>query len=196
GGFFIGPVVSYLLAALLLRERVTWARFALLLLGFVGVLMVVQPGAGMGRGMGFALLAGCFYGGYLTATRWLAGAFRPRFLLASQLLIGSVLLAVPGLPQAPGAFDATMAALILGSAAASALGNYMLVRVSRTTLASVIAPLIYVQLIAAAFLGVVVFGDWPDTLALAGLAVIVGTGLAGLALVRGGGFSPPAKATK
>lgn len=196
GAFFIGPVVSWCLAAILLRERVTWGRFALLLLGFLGVLLVVRPGAGMGAGMGFALLAGLCYGSYLTATRWLAGRFRPRFLLASQLLIGSVLLAVPGLPQAPAAADTRLILLVAASAAASAAGNYLIVAVSRITPASVVAPLIYVQLIAAAGLGVVVFGDWPDAVAMAGLAVILASGLGGLALVRRGAPMGRGDATK
>ena len=46
---------------------------ALLLVSFVGVLLVVKPGFGMQIGMGFALLAGCFHGSYLVATRSLAG---------------------------------------------------------------------------------------------------------------------------
>lgn len=60
GAFFIGPVVSYILAALLLRERVTPLRSLLLAIGFCGVILVVKPGFGAGLGMAFALLAGMF----------------------------------------------------------------------------------------------------------------------------------------
>ena len=92
-GFFIGPIVSFLLSAWLLREPVTPLRAILLAVSFVGVLIVVRPGFGMTFGMGMAVLAGCFHGSYLVATRWLAGAFRPRFLLLSQLIMGAVILA-------------------------------------------------------------------------------------------------------
>ena len=175
-GFFVGPVVSYFLSALLLRERITTLRTVLLLISFVGVLLVVRPGFGMTPGMGFAILAGCFHGAYLVATRWLAGAFRPRFLLFSQLLIGAVLLS-------PFAFAATPAltlpflGLITISALGSAAGNFLLVMVNRTTPAGVVAPLIYSQLLAAMIIGLLVFGQWPDSLSLLGLMVIMIAGV-------------------
>lgn len=194
GAFFIGPIVSWLLAAAFLGERVSWSRFGLLIVGFIGVLMVVQPGAGAGPGILFGLMAGCFYGCYLAATRWLAGQFRPRFLLASQLLVGTVILAPPGLASLPAAVDLRLTVLVVVSALASAIGNYLLVLVNRTTPASVVAPLIYVQLIAAVFMGIVVFGDFPDLLALAGLATILASGLGGLLLARTApGIGPVAK---
>ena len=171
GGFFVGPIVAYALSAFLLGERVTLARTILLGLSFVGVLIVVRPGFGMTAGMGFAILAGCFHGSYLVATRWLAGGFRPRFLLLSQLVIGAVVLAPFAVGPLP-AITGNAAVLIGISAMGSALGNLLLVLVNRTTPANVIAPLIYSQLVVATVLGVIIFGDWPDSTTLIGLAVI------------------------
>ncbi|GGF81041.1 hypothetical protein GCM10011402_37070 [Paracoccus acridae] len=182
GVFFIGPMVAYALSALLLGERVSWLRTAMLVLGFAGVLMVVQPGADMGRGMVFALMAGLFYGAYLTATRWLAPFHPSPFLLASQLVIGAVLLLPAGLSAIPSAGDWQVWTLVIVSSLASAFGNYLLVVVNRTTPATVSAPLIYFQLIAATVIGFLVFGDWPDPVALLGLAVIFASGLGGLVL--------------
>lgn len=184
GAFFIGPVVAYALAVLLLNERVTRARTALLGLGFAGVILVVQPSLDMGTGMLFALLAGCCYGSYLAATRWLAGAYRPRFLLTAQLLIGTVLLAPLGLTHLPDGGSLSIWALVLLSALASAFGNFLLVVINRTTPATISAPLIYFQLIAAAGLGVLVFNDWPDAISLSGLAIILISGFGGFALAR------------
>ena len=180
GAFFIGPVVAYVLAALLLGEPVSPARSALLALGFAGVMLVVKPGFGMTPGLGFALLAGTFYGGYLVATRWLAGAFRPRFLLISQLMIGALVLAPTGIAALPADVDLRLVALVMLSALASAAGNYLLVTVNRVVPAGRVAPLVYTQLIAATLAGIVVFGDWPDKLSLIGLAVILFSGLASL----------------
>ena len=171
GGFFVGPIVAYALSAFLLGERVTLARTILLGLSFIGVLIVVRPGFGMTAGMGFAILAGCFHGSYLVATRWLAGGFRPRFLLLSQLVIGAVVLAPFAVGPLP-AITGNAAVLIGISAMGSALGNLLLVLVNRTTPANVIAPLIYSQLVVVTVLGVIIFGDWPDSTTLIGLAVI------------------------
>jgi len=138
GGFFIGPIVSYVLATLLLKEMFSIPRSVLLAISFVGVLIVVRPNAGVSTGMVFAVVAGTFHGCYLVATRWLAGAYRPRFLLWSQLVIGTILLApfaVSGVPTI-GSFAVLLLTL---SALGSALGNLLLVLVNRTTPANVIS---------------------------------------------------------
>ncbi|MEL6841203.1 MAG: DMT family transporter [Pseudomonadota bacterium] len=176
GGFFVGPVVSYFLSALLLRERITPLRTVLLLVSFAGVMLVVRPGFGMTTGMGFAILAGCFHGSYLVATRWLAGGYRPRFLLLSQLVIGAIMLAPFAVVPVP-EFTLPVIGLITISALGSAAGNLLLVLVNRTTPAGVVAPLIYSQLLAAMVIGWAVFGQWPDGLSLVGLLIIMTAGV-------------------
>ena len=185
GGFFVGPVVSYFLSALLLGERITPLRTALLLGSFAGVLLVVRPGFGMTLGMGFAILAGCFHGVYLVATRWLASSFRPRFLLFSQLLIGALLLSPFAMSPTP-AVTLPLFALIAISALGSAGGNLLLVLVNRTTPAGVVAPLIYSQLLAAMIIGWAVFGQWPDALSLVGLVIIMAGGVSSVWFARQG----------
>lgn len=184
GAFFIGPVVSYLLAVLFLGERPRAAQTLLLGLGFAGVMLVVKPGFGAGPGMGFALAAGCFYGAYLAMTRVVAGTYRPRLLLFSQLAVGTVLLAPLGLSavgSAP-ALDLPLAGLFVVSALGSAAGNYLLVVANKRAEASLIAPLVYSQLISAVVLGFAVFGDVPDAVALLGLGLILVSGLGSLGL--------------
>ena len=116
--------------------------------------------------MTFAVLAGTLYGSYLAATRWLTAFYPPPFLLGSQLLIGAVLLLPAGLASIPASTDLRVWVLVIVSSLASAFGNYLLVVVNRTTPATVSAPLIYFQLIAATVIGFFVFGDWPEPLAL------------------------------
>ncbi len=183
GAFFVGPAVSYALSVWLLGERWSLARAALLACGFAGVLVVVRPGGEVGPSIAFAILAGALYGGYLAATRWLSPSFRSGALLMSQLMIGALLLTPTALPAVP-TLPPALWALVAISALSSAMGNYVLVRVSRTVPASVVAPLIYTQLISATAAGGLVFGDWPDAITLAGLALILVSGLASLRLAR------------
>jgi len=133
-------------------------------------------------GMGLAFAAGCFHGSYLAMTRAVAGQFRPRFLLISQLLIGSVLLAPLGLSVPLPPFTIGMGALVAASAAASAAGNYLLVISNRYAEASFIAPLIYLQLLSATVIGYFVFNDLPDLIGFIGLGLIAISGV-GAALV-------------
>jgi len=180
GAFFVGPIVSYVLAILFLGETPSRSRSVLLALGFIGVLLVVKPGFGASTGMAFALAAGTCYGAYLAMTRTVAGFYRPRFLLISQLIVGSILLTPFGLTVSFPDFSLPILALIAISALGSAIGNFLLVVASKSAEASLIAPLVYSQLFSATVAGLLVFGDLPDSYALLGLIMIAFSGFGSL----------------
>ncbi|MEM9394864.1 MAG: DMT family transporter [Pseudomonadota bacterium] len=183
GAFFVGPILSYFLSCWLLGERWSWARSALLLVGFCGVLLVVKPGFGMTRGLVVAVCAGTFYGLYLVASRWLADAARPRALLLSQLLVGAVLFAPFGLVAVP-PITPPIGALVFLSGAASMLGNFLLIIAYRRAEAGTLAPFVYFQLVAATALGWLVFQEFPDVFAGIGLLILVTAGASTLLLRR------------
>ncbi|WP_241488836.1 DMT family transporter [Shimia sp. SK013] len=180
--FFIGPIFSFALSALLLREPVTRVRTVLMVLGFFGVLLVVRPSLGgdgplLSSGRSFALMAGLFYGAFLTASRWLATAARPADLLFTQLFFGAIALTPFGLAVLPD-MTASVAGLTFVSASFSALGNLLLIYAYTRANASELAPYVYFQLASAVALGWVIFADLPDALTWAGLALIIAAGLA------------------
>ena len=84
--FFIGPIISYILAVIFLKETVNLQRTALLLLGFCGILIIARPGFGFSAGLGFALLAGTTYGTFLTLSWVAASQEEPQGLLISQMV--------------------------------------------------------------------------------------------------------------
>lgn len=181
--FFVGPILSYALSALWLREPVTWTRSALMLVGFLGVLLVVRPGLGGSPGLLLALLAGCFYGAFLTASRWLSHLGTPLALSFTQLAIAGLVLTPFGIANLP-ALDMQTAGLTLASAMGSMLGNLLLLVAYARAPATRLAPLVYFQLIAAAGLGWAVFGDLPDLWTWAGLSLVLGAGLVSALLRR------------
>ncbi|MEX3014143.1 DMT family transporter [Gymnodinialimonas hymeniacidonis] len=179
GAFFVGPIISWLLSVWLLREPFSALRLGLVCLGFVGVILVVKPGFGMTPGLGFAVLAGLFYGAYLVMSRWIGGIARPRALLLSQLAIGALVLAPLGLTAIP-PLTPEIAGLTFASAFCSMAGNFLLILAYRRAEASRMAPFVYTQLIWATVFGAFFFGDFPDSIALGGLAILLISGLAGL----------------
>lgn len=181
GAFFLGPMVSYVLSIWLLKEQGSAARIALLILGLGGVFLVVKPGFGMTPGLGWALVSGCFYGMFLTASRWVAPLGRPVHLLLTQLMIGALLLTPIGLATLPAQIPF---GLVTWSAVASMLGNLLLVLAYARAGASTLAPFVYVQLIGATAYGLVFFGNWPDAVSALGIAVIFVSGTATLFLKR------------
>lgn len=174
--FFVGPLLSYVLAVIFLREPVTPLRSALVVLGFVGVLIVVRPGMGASMGVLWALAAGGFYGTFLTMSRWLGPLGTPLAMTFTQLFIATLLLMPFGLVHFPQLSGAT-AALTATSALCSMLGNLLLLFAYQHAPATRIAPLVYFQLVAAVGLGWLIFGDLPDVWTWTGLVVILGAGL-------------------
>lgn len=177
GAFFIGPILAYFLAALLLKENITKLRSMLLFIGFIGVLMVIKPGFGMTKGIAFAVFAGCFYGCLLVTNRWLAGTYRPRFILVSTLIIGALVQTPFSISSIP-SLSTNLCLLVLLSAISSALGNLLIIQANRNLPASVVAPFVYFQLIAATIFGYAVFNDLPDDISLIGLLILLVSGFA------------------
>lgn len=175
--FFVGPLLSYVLAVIFLREPVTPLRSALVVLGFVGVLIVVRPGMGASTGVLWALAGGSFYGAFLTMSRWLGPLGTPLAMTFIQLFIATLLLMPFGLVHFPQLSIAT-AGLTATSALCSMLGNLLLLFAYKHAPATRIAPLVYFQLVAAVGLGWLIFGDLPDVWTWTGLVVILGAGLA------------------
>jgi drug/metabolite transporter (DMT)-like permease len=182
GGFLIAPVVSGLLGILVWREPPTAPRLAGSGLAFLGAALLLRPEAGLEPGCLLALLGGAFLGTYLAATRGAREATDALSTLAVQSLLGAALLApfalAGGLPAGvPGLLPA---ALALGGISAAC--HFLTVAAYRRAEASVLAPFLYFNLLAAIAVGFLWFGETPAWSSLAGLLAIVGGGLA--ALVR------------
>lgn len=174
--FFIGPIVSYVLAMIFLREPVRWQGAVLIVLGFVGVLIVVQPGSDAGSGLFWAVAAGTCYGAFLTASRWLSHVGTPLGLTFTQLFIAAFLLTPLGASNIP-VLTTEVIGLTTLSALFSMLGNLILLYAYKIAPATRLAPLVYFQLLAAVILGWVFFDTLPATLTWVGLLIVMSAGI-------------------
>ncbi len=179
GAFYIGPIVAYFLGALILNEPINRSRTLLLFIGFGGVLLVVRPSLEMETGVLLALLAGCFYGSFIVATKWLVRVAEPIDMLFSQLIIGTIVLLPFGFWMMP-EFSWQLAGIVLASAGFSLLGNFFLIVATQKATASSLAPIIYFQLIFVTLLGYFIFKDFPDAMTLVGLLILITSGIGSL----------------
>ena len=177
------PLFITLLAVMLLGERVDAGRWLSILVGFAGVLLVIQP-----RGEGFnayALL--CLVATVLHASRDLltrripAGIPSILITLATAIAV-TVLAGAVSLVEGWRAFDARQLGLLALASGFLAGGYYCIISCMRAGELSLIAPFRYTGLLVALLLGWAVWGDVPNLLAWVGIALLVG---AGLALLRG-----------
>jgi drug/metabolite transporter (DMT)-like permease len=174
-----GPLIMILGAGLLLRERIGPARGVLALVGFAGALMVAQPG---GAASGTAALA--FLAALLGAARDLAGRTVPTRIPVTVVILATMLM----LTAAAGAMSLgieTWAAptgrhlAFVGLAGLLvALGHSGLLLAYRLGRTASVAPFFYSFALWGVVSGLVVWGELPNALALAGIALIVGSGVA------------------
>jgi drug/metabolite transporter (DMT)-like permease len=176
---FLSPILVTLLSIPLLSEKVGIRRWAGIIVGFIGAIIVVQPWqsgfSGIGLGVLFLLLASLLNANYQIVTRMVRGD-DPLTSLLFTATAGALVtsLMVPWFWTWPSAFDWM---LLIASGLAGALGHLCLIRALRLAPASVVAPFSYSSLIWATLLGFVIWNDWPDFWTWVGAALIIGSGL-------------------
>ena len=174
------PLAVTLGAALFLGERVGWRRWTAILVGFAGVLMIVRPGLDGFEATSLLAVVGVIG----LAIRDIATRLVPRSITSRQLSTyafallvptGALLSAALGTPAQP--VTGQTWALLAGMLVMAVLAYAALVAAMRMGDVSVITPFRYSRLIFAMLIGVVVFGERPDGMTLAGSALIMAAGL-------------------
>jgi drug/metabolite transporter (DMT)-like permease len=175
--FFISPLVATLLSALLLKERVGPRRLGAVLVGFIGALIILNPGFGVFRWPAlFSIGSGLCYGFYAIATRKLAGTAPPLVTAGFTALVGAVVmsLSAPLYWVTPNLFQVAIMMLIGLIAAA---GHYLVILAYERAEASLLAAFAYYEIVMAVIVGFVMFGDFPDFRTWVGIAVLAASGI-------------------
>lgn len=177
---FVAPLLILVLAGPLLGERVGSARWAAALAGFGGMLIIVRPGSGLAAiGVAFALATLVCNATFQLLSRKLALTENPITTVFLSSLIGTIgatALLPFGLPERwP---DLWQTALFLSFGITGSVSHLLLMRAYRLAPLSFIAPLIYLHVVQATIAGLVFFGQFPDAVSLAGIAVILASGAA------------------
>jgi drug/metabolite transporter (DMT)-like permease len=176
--FQAAPLVATAGAALFLAERVGWRRWAAIGIGFFGVLMVVRPGLAGFDAYALLVLAAVLCVAFRDVwTRAMPSAIPT--LLVTGVTAGAVAIlgAVLGLTEDWVMPSPLILAYLAGAAVLVTTGYFLVIVAMRLGDMSVTAPFRYVAVVFAIALGFLVWGDVPDTMTLAGSAVIVGTGV-------------------
>ncbi|MBI2753549.1 MAG: DMT family transporter [Betaproteobacteria bacterium] len=175
---FVMPLFVAALAVPMLKERLDLPRVLAIAVGLAGALIVVRPGSAVFTlyallPIGMALCNAL----YQILTRKVAGVEHPLTSLIWGAIVGAVLFsaALPfawKTPDQPGHWALLGVIGVLAS-----VGHYLLIRAYDHASATLLAPYTYTAMIWAMLLGLLVFGNFPDGWSLAGIAVIVASGL-------------------
>jgi len=174
---FVSPLFITALSIPFLGEQVGMRRWAAIVVGLIGVLIVVRPGTSAFQPAALLpIFSALAWAAAIIITRKMSGADGTLttliFTALSSLLVVSVL--VPFVWVMPTPRQVGLA-LVYGLFASG--GQWLVVLAYHRAGASVLAPLTYSQLVWAAALGFLVFGAVPDTWTLVGAAVIIASGL-------------------
>jgi drug/metabolite transporter (DMT)-like permease len=175
---FATPFLVALFGGPLLGEWVGWRRWLAIIVGFCGVLLVARPGAGGIHPAALLMLAAAIcYALYAISTRILSRTDSDETTNFYSNLVGAALvtLAVPFFWTNQS--DPLVIALMCAMGLLSGFGHYFLIRAHRFAPAAVLAPFIYTEIVWMIALGFLVFGDVPNRWTLAGVAVVIASGL-------------------
>lgn len=171
------PLLITALSGPILGERIGWRRWAMVAVGFVGVIIIIRPGSGV---FSFdALIA--FTAAFGFALYGLLNRYVSRFDGANVTffytgIAGMVVTSLVGVwhwePMLPS--DWLWMGLLCMTGIA---GHYMLIKAYELSEASAIQPFAYLQLPFAAVLGVFVFGDVIRANVVIGAIIVVGAGV-------------------
>ncbi|HEY5347785.1 MAG TPA: DMT family transporter [Rhizomicrobium sp.] len=181
---FAMPIFAVVLAAAVLKEKVGIYRASAVLVGFAGVLLMLQPEGGITAiiAAGFstgAALALC--GAFLSAVvvifiRQMSVTERSETIVFYFMIIGTILGAISMLWWRVPLSYAAMGWLAL-SGVTGGLGQICMTFCYRYAEPSLLAPFDYMSMLWAAALGLLVFGTLPGNYVLAGTALVGAAGI-------------------
>uniref|UniRef100_UPI003B51DE29 DMT family transporter n=1 Tax=Roseovarius indicus TaxID=540747 RepID=UPI003B51DE29 len=184
--FFVEPFILTLLGGLLLGEPIGPRRYIACGIGFAGALLIIQPSfAEVGPTALLPLVTALCFAFYMILTRRMATRMHP-ITLQIYTGIAALSLAVPILAAFDGSGFAPLdpvwpdprdLSLLLGLGVVATISHVCLSFALSFAPASLLASIQYLEIVCATLLGYYIFGDLPGTMAFAGIALVVGSGL-------------------
>ena len=174
--YMAGPIYVAALSHLLLGETVGWRRWTAILVGFCGVVIMLQPSAAsFSLASIYALIGSILFGLTIILGRLLRGTSDTTLVTwqtIGTLIVGGLLMIGEWKTPTPVEWAGM---LLLGIVAC--LAHLMIVRALKLAPAAMLAPLHYTMLLWAVVFGWVFFGDVPGMRILVVSAIIVVAGL-------------------
>ncbi|MFT7593500.1 MAG: drug/metabolite transporter (DMT)-like permease [Paracoccaceae bacterium] len=175
--FICYPLLVAALSGPVLGERVGWRRWVAISVGFVGVLIILQPGRGVFNPAAIIpLISALLFALYGLLTRYAARRDSTATSFFWTGVVGAVVMTGVGVwfwQNMTGPDWIWMAALCVSGV----LGHWLLIKCYEMAEASAVQPFAYFHLIWAAILGLLIFGEYIRTNVAFGAALIVCAGL-------------------
>lgn len=171
------PLLVAALSGPVLGEKVGWRRITAIGIGFVGVMIILQPGFGVFSPYALIPLVSAFlFALYSLLTRYVGRVDPASVSFFYTGIVGAVIITAVGIwhwmPMS--AADWGWMAILCCTAS---LGHFLLIKAYEVAEASAIQPFAYLQLVFASGLGIMIFGETLKPNVALGAAVVVGAGV-------------------
>ena len=171
------PLIIAMLSGPILGEYVGWRRWLAICVGFIGILIILNPGNGIFSPYALVPLAGAIlFAIYGLLTRYVGQYDDSSTSFYWTGVVGSIAMTVIGLNFWDPVSRSDWSVLLLLSAS-GVVGHYLLIKCYEVAEASAVQPFAYLQLIWASMIGIIIFGEQITTNVLIGACIIVGAGL-------------------
>ncbi len=176
---FAAPLFMTALSAPILKERVGLHRWIAVLIGFVGVLIMIQPDPKHMPALGaaFGLMGAVGAAGAMIAIREI-GRTEPGPTIVFYFTLAGCLLGLASLPFGGWTIpDLTTLLMLVATGLVGGTGQLFLTEALRRAPVAVVAPFDYTQLIWASIIGFVFWDELPRTVTVAGALVVAASGV-------------------
>ncbi|MAK80189.1 MAG: EamA family transporter [Marinovum sp.] len=171
------PLIIAMLSGPILGEYVGWRRWLAISIGFIGILIILNPGNGIFSPYALVPLAGAIlFALYGLLTRYVGQYDSSSTSFFWTGVVGSIAMTVVGLNFWDPVSKSDWSIMLLLSAS-GVVGHYLLIKCYEVAEASAVQPFAYLQLIWASMIGIIIFGEQITTNVLIGACIIVGAGL-------------------
>ena len=170
---FTASLFVPVLGVIFLREHVGPFRWSAVLVGFLGVALMANPGGSVSTpGVVIALFAAFMQAVMSILLRHLGGHERPETITFYFFVIGTLItgLAMPFVAAGPSLSDAPY---LFGIGLAGAAAQWLYSIALRNTPAAVVAVIGYSSIVWATLFGWLIWSDWPLPIVFAGSAVVI-----------------------
>ena len=171
------PLIIAMLSGPILGEYVGWRRWLAICVGFIGILIILNPGNGIFSPYALVPLAGAIlFALYGLLTRYVGQYDNSSTSFFWTGVVGSIAMTIIGLNYWDPVSKSDWSIMLLLSAS-GVIGHYLLIKCYEVAEASAVQPFAYLQLIWASMIGIIIFGEQITTNVLIGACIIVGAGL-------------------
>ena len=174
--YMIGPVITTILAILILKEKISFTQILVVIIGLIGALIIASPTIGaFNYAVIFPFLAALCFAFFTISTKFLNTSDSNQTTLLFTAITGTIL----SLPfiiyfwKWPNLYD-TLLMFCLGFLATA--GHFLFIEALKVINASFAAPFVYLTVLLAAFWGYILYNEVPSQNTFIGAFLIITSG--------------------